>query len=701
VFKDLNSEIKGRDSPESGSLYSDYESGQQYEDKDLPSGYNSGEQYDTLSTGYMSGEAYELPEARPEPMEPTLASIDEVSAKSNEELFIVGSAQSGGVVSAIFGADNPQMERISSSSSSTSIPEIAGTGHVEMTVALENLAIHKAKRAKKQVSYHVSVPMDKSPLGNDGYRELPSDTDTTSCFDSDGTYIRSEAQSSDSGAALLSHSKRRGRKGGRGSSGGRGGAGMTRGIKKARSIIRSHEDFFRVHDNKYWLVARQACFWTSILSIVVCIGTAGVLIGLMPRSCDPDTEWWQGGVILDTEPVWRAASEDKPASAYLNLTDLIDNLPRFSSLGIQAIKLRNLYLKHENQSGADSNVTSWLEAKDEAIADRLDMAQLPVLTSSLHDLGMQLVVEIPVMEAVARDGMMSIHLIQNVTLAIKDWAERGVDGISLIGLEQFAQDPYFSVTAANWKVNFHKYGSSKNRKILTASHLLPQRLAEFHLEAESSAEAGHLSGYDGIASFELLDATLGSLGSEASLGSPEASDLVASIARWDRAPSQPWISWSLEAEVSLDAAELAVNMLLPGTVSLQGHSLDLDTNYTRSLVSKLTSIRRAAVPIYMNGNYKTCHAHCDGEAEKVDNYSLHSGTNSSLVMLERTFNRRNRYMVIANLGDTETGLEDVASLYSSGDVILDTSDLDRMVEMVKFKETQLQPRQALVIKFPK
>ena len=33
VFKDLSAEIKGRDSPESGSLYSDYESGQQYEDK--------------------------------------------------------------------------------------------------------------------------------------------------------------------------------------------------------------------------------------------------------------------------------------------------------------------------------------------------------------------------------------------------------------------------------------------------------------------------------------------------------------------------------------------------------------------------------------------------------------------------------------------------------------------------------------------
>merc|ERR1712227_969329 len=92
---------------------------------------------------------------------------------------------------------------------------------VEMTGALDGLSILKNKRVKKTVSYHVSVPLDKSPLSNDGYREIPSDTDTTSCFDSDGTYIRSEAQSSDSGAALLSHSKRKGRdrKGGRGGGG--------------------------------------------------------------------------------------------------------------------------------------------------------------------------------------------------------------------------------------------------------------------------------------------------------------------------------------------------------------------------------------------------------------------------------------------------------------------------------------------------
>merc|ERR1719211_604171 len=96
TYKDLCENGVVRGSPESGSLYSDYESGQQYE-QDLPSGYNSGEQYDTLSTGYMSGEAYELPETRAERLEPTLASIQEQvggggstgSARSTEDLFTI------------------------------------------------------------------------------------------------------------------------------------------------------------------------------------------------------------------------------------------------------------------------------------------------------------------------------------------------------------------------------------------------------------------------------------------------------------------------------------------------------------------------------------------------------------------------------------------------------------------------------------
>ena len=64
--------------------------------QDLPSGYNSGEQYDTMSTGYMSGEAYELPEAREPLMEPTLASVEEISGSlRSEDLFTLTHSQVG------------------------------------------------------------------------------------------------------------------------------------------------------------------------------------------------------------------------------------------------------------------------------------------------------------------------------------------------------------------------------------------------------------------------------------------------------------------------------------------------------------------------------------------------------------------------------------------------------------------------------
>jgi hypothetical protein len=103
-------------------------------------------------------------------------------------------------------------------SSSSSIPK-----NMDLAAVLDPITLHKLKMgkkmAKKSVSYHVSVPIDKSPLGHEVKSKIPrtvldnpSDTDTTSCFDSDGTYMRSECQSSDSTAALLHKSKsRRGR----------------------------------------------------------------------------------------------------------------------------------------------------------------------------------------------------------------------------------------------------------------------------------------------------------------------------------------------------------------------------------------------------------------------------------------------------------------------------------------------------------
>ena len=55
---------------------------------------NSGGQYNTMSTGYMSGQAYELPEAREPLMEPTLASVEEIlGSRRSEDLFTLAHSQ--------------------------------------------------------------------------------------------------------------------------------------------------------------------------------------------------------------------------------------------------------------------------------------------------------------------------------------------------------------------------------------------------------------------------------------------------------------------------------------------------------------------------------------------------------------------------------------------------------------------------------
>jgi len=691
VFKDLKLERRisgGRDSPESGSLYSDYESGQQYEDKDLPSGYNSGEQYDTLSTGYMSGEAYELPEARPEPLEPTLASIEEVSTRSVEDMFTLAMPQGNNSF-----PDNSllaQME-VMESSSSGSIPD-----NLELAAALDPVTNHKIKR-KKTVSYHISVPIEKSPLGHDinAYREIPSDTDTTSCFDSDGTYMRSEGQSSDSGAALLHHSsqKKKGKERRFSESGII--KGSKKKFRKAKHIIRSHEDFFMVYDNKHWAKARKLCFWFSILSILVSIVAAGILIVLMPRSCDPVTAWWQGKVILDIIPLNSTSGQPK-----INLNDLILNVPKFKEVGIQALKLKDIY-RHNPDDGNDSlsrsDNTAWYSCTDDdVLRARLDVSLLGSLSQELHKHDMNLMVEIPAFEETSKNGMMSLYLIQNVTIAIKYWGEVGVDGISIVGLEHFGKDPYIATTAASWKTNFLKYGTSPNTKILTTSYLLPQNIEASAID--SKAKEASQSGFAGLVSFDLLDATI----TLDSLQNNE--DTVQTInhaAQWDLAPTQPWINWNIKSQgVDLKNAEIAFHMLLPGTLNLQLTALDLLNEENQLLISKLIAIRKAAVLILMNGNFKTCHGHCDSTTEKEINYKVHV-FEDNMLLLERHFSRRNRYMVIANLGNYNASLLEVSSLYSGGDMILDTSDLNKESEFVKFKDAVIDSNEAFVIKFPK
>jgi len=190
------------------------------------------------------------------------------------------------------------------------------------------------------------------------------------------------------------------------------------------------------------------------------------------------------------------------------------------------------------------------------------------------------------------------------------------------------------------------------------------------------------------------------MGTTLNLGSEKLTsaivDAVAEAAMWDLAPSQPWINWALQGKEvdQLSNAELTFLMFLPGTVSLG------QTHWDEDLVERLAKIRAAAVPIFMNGNYKTCHGHCTNFAEKELNHVVHV-LEDNLLLLERSFSRRNRYMVVANVGTSNSSLHDVSKLYAGGELILDTHNPARESQYVDFKDAELPGMQAYVIKFPK
>lgn len=139
----------------------------------------------------------------------------------------------------------------------------------------------------------------------------------------------------------------------------------------------------------------------------------------------------------------------------------------------------------------------------------------------------------------------------------------------------------------------------------------------------------------------------------------------------------------------------ALQMLLPGTINLiDEHQIIHDP----AAFKNMTSLRALAVPIYMNGNYKRCD--CPEGTTKEVNYAINQPMDDT-IQLERFYNRRHRYVLVANFGQEVTNLAPVGKIYSGGELVLDTSQSLPQEVYTKFSAINLQPREAIVIKLPK
>ena len=664
-----NGGAAGGDSPDSGSLYSD----------EIPSGYNSGEQYDTLSTGYMSGEAYELPETRMDLHEPSLDVIDECLSVNGDAagVGIGGPAPShldddDGQSSDIFSppqavpntTDLVPPDNISqlSGSSSTDSNNDAGTFRNVPLVGsggeVTSVAVHtspsygggaaggagggapnKGKHRKKVTTF--AIPIEHTPLhdrvtaaagsvantavaaaatlmverddaydvessdagggaATGGYRAVPSDTDT-SAFDSDANAIHGAA-ASDSGTDLLYASKY--------------GKAARLAARKVKKMRRDDLAWFEAHDNKYWSWGRVACFWGAMLMMLLSVVAAGVLIFLMPRTCDPSLEWYQGRVTMEVRPDIRASGD----KYVMSLEHEMERLSSLKSIGVTTVHLKDVTLKEPPGSavprfphGDERRMGLFHPTEDfEAVyADVMNKTKVDEYIDAVHKSNMTFMIHVPVVGKAneTERGALSLDLEQAVARAIRFWAAHGADGIFLDGLEHFGADKWVGTYLSSWDSVFRKYGTTDKRRILMASYRFIRGLTAS--ENEAAAEAMEHIG--------LLDAHLDLDASNVTALSRQ----IEQISAWDATEGRPWINWNLQTSPTTKAA-LAFQLLLPGTITVRDEfdagnvTAESKTAVEEGTLKNLTRIRTVAVPILMNGNYRRCE--CDEGHTKESNF---------------------------------------------------------------------------------
>lgn len=647
----------GNESPESGSLYSD----------EIPSGYNSGEQYDTISCGYMSGEAYELPDTRMELREPDLEVIEEClqplgSADSDENIFRMPTVNRGTPEVNQSTFIHMEQDEVDLSSTSSGGEDKAGEADSILNTA-NSPPIYGKKHRKKPLTF--SIPIETSPLcknsgDNDENEIYDNESSDAGMGDAPTGGYRAVPSDTDTSAVDSDPNAMAGRH-------------KRLGGRKTKKYFKNHDEaWFMAHDTKTWSTVRIILFWFSILSMVAACILASVLIFLMPKNCDPDVDWFQGKVILDI----------------LGPNDLND-LEVYKDSGIAILHLKldtkgkalsstkdHIGLGIEEFGGSEGNITRFFEL--------------------VHQTNLTIIVQVPVIknQESGSAAKIDLDLQHSIDDAIHFWMKCGADGIFLDGLETFEANIWILQQIGSWHSLLQRYGNTdKSPRILMTSYKFAKQLSDT-IPGEEADQA--------LKYINLLDAHLdfGDI-MQVKNSSKELEETLEDITQWDTIQSRPWINWNLDHFDVINNAGLAFQLLLPGTINLGAYP----GTGLGSRVKDLINLRALAVPIYMNGNYKRCDdCHEKGTSKEV-NYAIHQPV-ANTIQLERFYSRRHRYVLVANFGEDAANLSPVGSIYSGGELVLDTSkyaadDKEDGGEFVKFSSIDLLPGEAIVIKLPK
>lgn len=485
--------------------------------------------------------------------------------------------------------------------------------------------------------------------------------------------------------------------------------------------------------NWNWIIIRKVLLWVVVSGLVACLGAIIAMVVTIPTDCNPDLPWYQGKVFYEVFP---ASFKDSNHDGIGDLKGLIKKLDYIEDIGVSAIRLSYIF-EANHYPERYYNTTSLLKI-DRTIGTLKDFQNL---VAALHDRGMYLVLDIPVMSMASDVSSPNVNttrtfLLANNSLissfdptsaAIAFWARaQNVDGFYLKNLADFVDEVSFGKTLQLWK---EVIGSDK---ILMTSE-----------DAYKKAKGDSLNVL--LSRIDLIDVHL-----DAKDGVNALKDRINEIITgtlWAK-PHYPWVHWNIGNVNSERVATknenntlalTALEFALPGTVSIfygdeiglgdvslhevehdfheheHVHNLipmtfasnenvenaasvlswnsksALNAKYQYiEVIKSLINLRLNTPTIYLRSIYK--------EGNFLKNTEVRK-TEDDLVVIERWYPRRNTCVFIGNLGKTPIKT-DLTAMFYGGTVVAGTNS-SLVGQVLLFNEITFPPNSGIILKLEK
>ncbi|CAH0393514.1 unnamed protein product [Bemisia tabaci] len=485
-----------------------------------------------------------------------------------------------------------------------------------------------------------------------------------------------------------------------------------------------------------WPLIRKLWFCGLISSMVACLCTVIMFISVVPTSCDPPKEWYQGSLFYEIFP---ASFKDTNSDGVGDLRGIRTRIPYLKSLQVKAVRLNSIF-------AADHYPDFYENVKNFSQVDRSigTMEDMDTLIGALHAADISIVLDLPLTNLFLRPHELGVSdasptessEISNIENIMNFWLDRGVDGFYVKGLEHFTSSPFFVRDVSNWKAVLRYYSTFYRPKIMMCSNtVLTKLMHEYPLEDDRLATV--------LRSFDLVDVFLNvtePVGLRAQINGVLRG---VTFSRMD----YPWVHWNVgNVETSRIAtrvealnaslAALFINLMLPGTPSIfYGDEIGLtnivdhkkefldvhhlhqvppmhwgnDTSFSGAhdyswipkgqalmisrvnTISNILEVRDKTPAMYTRGTVKNHEIFLNCA---VDRYS-----DEYLLTVERTYPRRHSVALITNLRE-QPQTRDLSSIYFGGYVLGGISHyLDG--QYLQFHSLTVFPGEALIVKLDK